>query len=88
VGTGGLNQSQRVVVVVGLGVLLYVLGLWLTAMNSPAMYGWVGYENDPFTSNSLRMSQWGNFFIWFVLIDAWVVTAAFLLRTKSTKDAD
>jgi hypothetical protein len=34
------------------------------------------------------MSQWGNFLIWFVLINVWVVASAFLFRSKSTKDTD
>jgi hypothetical protein len=64
------------------------LGLWLAAMNSPSVYGWVGYAPDQFTNNSLRMSQWGNFLIWFVLINVWVVASAFLFGSKSTKDTD
>jgi hypothetical protein len=87
-GTGGLNRSQRVVVAIGLGTLLYSLGLCLTAMNSPSVYGWVGYAPDQFTNNSLRMSQLGSFLIWFVLINVWVVASAFLFRSKSTKDTD
>lgn len=51
------------VVVVGLGAPLYFLGLRLTSLNSPAIFAWVGYSNDAITTNSLRLSQWGNFFI-------------------------
>ncbi|MDH2902578.1 MAG: hypothetical protein PXZ08_01325 [Actinomycetota bacterium] len=82
-----LNRSQRVVLVVGFGVALYIFGLWLSTPNFPANTGWVGYA--PLTSSfgHTSLSNGADLILWFVLIAVWVSASSYLLRTRpSSRD--
>jgi hypothetical protein len=83
-----LNRSQRIVVVIALGVALYVLGTWFTAPQFPVASGWVGYA--PLTSSLVRMRLSGGaeLFLWFTLIAVWTVVSSYLLRTRTTNRDD
>ena len=82
-----LNRSQRVVIVVGLGIALYLFGLWLSEPNFPGVTGWVGYA--PLQSSFARSVASGanDLVMWLVLTTLWVVAASYLLRTRpSSRD--
>ncbi|NNN09321.1 MAG: hypothetical protein HKL85_09040 [Acidimicrobiaceae bacterium] len=81
------NLAQRVVVVFGLGAVLYLIGGWATSINS--FSGWVGYA--PLRQGSAAFATttfiggflhpWVRFVIWLVLIALWVGVSLTLLRS-------
>jgi heme/copper-type cytochrome/quinol oxidase subunit 1 len=79
-----LNRSQRVVLVVGFGVTLYILGAWLSAPEFPVSTGWVGYA--PLTSSfgRTRLGGGADLILWLVLIALWVAASSYLLRTRTS----
>ncbi|NNN09570.1 MAG: hypothetical protein HKL85_10315 [Acidimicrobiaceae bacterium] len=89
------NRAQRVVVVFGLGAVLYLIGGWATSIDS--FSGWVGYaplrqgcaafETTTFIGGFLH--PWVRFAIWLVLIALWVGVSLSLLRSPPIeKSAD
>ncbi len=81
-----LNRSQRVVVVVGLGVALYLLGAWLSAPVFPVSTGWVGYAPLATSFGRTRLSGGADLIVWLVLILLWVAASSYLLRTRNSRD--
>ena len=79
-----LNRSQRVVVVVGLGVTLYLLGAWLSAPVFPVSTGWVGYAPLSTSFERTRLSGGADLIVWLVLILLWVAASSYLLRTRNS----
>jgi hypothetical protein len=87
-----LNFAQRIAVIVGLGAGLYLIGSWLTSLDS--FTGWVGYaplqqntatfETAPYLSG---LHPWVRLVIWLVLIAVWVGVSLALLRSSSLHDA-
>ncbi len=90
------NFAQRLVVVLGLGAVLYLIGSWATSLDS--FYGWVGYAplstgsatygsatSAPFGMPSLvsGLHPWVRLVIWLVLIAVWVGVSLVLLRSPS-----
>ena len=80
-----LNRSQSIVVVIGLGLALFILGDWLTALGSHPLTGWVGYAplstGNPFGG----FHPWVRLIIWLLLIAVWVRSSTALLSTKSSE---
>jgi len=80
-----LNRSQSIIVVIGLGLALYILGDWLTALGSHPLTGWVGYAplstGDPFGG----FHPWVRLIIWLLLIAVWVRSSTALLSDRSAK---
>ena len=86
-----LNRSQAVVVVIGLGLALYVLGEWLTALGSNPPLGWAAYT--PLSTGSAfgGFHPWLRLIIWLLLIAVWVRSSTALLGARSPEqhhDAD
>lgn len=76
-----MNRGQRVVVVVGFGLALSAVGLWLTQWN--AGVGWVGYapmSEAPF-SPVVGVHPWVRLGIWLALTAVWTGTSVWLLRS-------
>jgi len=80
------NMAQRLVVVFGLGAAFYLIGGWVTSLNSAT--GWVGYaplSTGSFTYGSAPFlggfHPWVRFVIWLVLIAVWVGISLTLLRS-------
>lgn len=78
-----LNQSQRVVIVVGLAVALYAFGEWLTGLGSNLNVGWVAYAPLGSQSNITGLHPWVRLVIWIILIALWVGASLRLLRSKT-----
>ncbi|NNN10143.1 MAG: hypothetical protein HKL85_13250 [Acidimicrobiaceae bacterium] len=85
------NVAQRLVVVFGLGAVLYLVGGWATSLDS--FSGWVGYA--PLRQGSAAYGTttfiggfhpWVRFIIWLVLIAVWVGLSLTLLRSPPLAD--
>jgi uncharacterized membrane protein YwaF len=79
-----LNDSQRGVIVVALGLAIYVFGQWLLdtwEYGSRANFGWVAYA--PLTNNPLRIPHpWFILAFWLVLIGVWLGASLAILRRR------
>ena len=78
-----MNQGQRIVVVIGLGVALGTLGEWVTNANNGA-FGWVGYaplSRATFVPDS-GLEPWARLLIWLVLTVLWTAFSVWLLRSR------
>jgi len=77
------NRGQRIVVVVGLGVGLWFVGLWATVRGDVAL-GWVGYA--PVSSGTVApgtgLHPWVRLLIWLALTVVWSVASVAVLRTS------
>jgi hypothetical protein len=88
-----VNTAQRVVIVVGLGIALYLFGSWLIGYwefgGSPNSFGWVGYAplSGTVSRPGLILHPWVRLLIWLALTTIWVVTSAVLLRSQPGVDA-
>ncbi len=82
------NNAQRVVLVVGAGVALYVVGLWLTGLGSHLPTGWVGYA--PLGSGLAigGLHPWVRLLIWIAVVATWVTFSVTVLRTSPPKGRD
>ena len=80
-----LNHSQSIVVVVGLGLALYIIGDWLTALGSHSPMGWTGYA--PLSTGDMfgGFHPWLRLIIWLLLIAVWVRSSTALLSTRSSE---
>jgi len=75
------NRSQRVVVVIGFGVALYILGAWLSAPEFPVNAGWTGYAPLISSYGRARVVGRADLILWLVLTAIWVAASSYLLRT-------
>jgi hypothetical protein len=84
---GGLNRVQRIVIIIGLGVGLYVFGGWITTRgNAGAGYGWVAYAPLSTTASPQPIGglhPWVRLLIWLALILLWMIASLWLLRSPS-----
>ncbi|HEY5265190.1 MAG TPA: hypothetical protein VIJ40_00085 [Acidimicrobiales bacterium] len=80
------NFAQRVVMVVGLGILFFFLGSWVTNLGSRSFTGWTGYA--PLQSTSL-IARYGGFHagvrlvLWLVFTLVWMALSLWLLRNQN-----
>jgi hypothetical protein len=85
----GLSKSQRVVVVVALGIALGVVGSYLVSLGSGSPIGWYAYS--PFTSAvyppGRGLHDWLRVIIWLALIGLWAIASIRLLRPESANAA-
>jgi hypothetical protein len=83
-----LNGAQRIVIVVGLGVALYALGEWLTALGSNLPYGWVAYAPVSGQFGPDGLHPWVRLLIWLALIALWVISSVRLLGMEISDTSD
>jgi hypothetical protein len=83
---GGLSKSQRVVVVIALGLALGAVGGYL--MGGGSRFGWYAYS--PFTAAPYppAFHGWLRLIIWLVLIGLWAVASIRVLRPSSESAAE
>jgi heme/copper-type cytochrome/quinol oxidase subunit 1 len=76
----GLSRSQRIVVVIGLGVALYFAGGYVTSLGRPT--GWFAYA--PLSTATFappgRLSPLLQFVVWLILVVMWVAGSLLILR--------
>jgi hypothetical protein len=80
----GLSRSQRVVVVIALGLVLGTLGSYLVNLGNGLTSGWYAYS--PLTSSLYAptgLHPWLRLIIWLVLIGAWAAGSIRVLRPPS-----
>jgi hypothetical protein len=78
----GLNKSQRIVVVIAIGLAIGTLGSYLVNLGSGL--GWYAYApltNGLFAPRGLH--AWLRVIIWLVLIGAWALGSIRVLRPSS-----
>jgi hypothetical protein len=83
----GLSKSQRVVVVIALGLALVTVGGYLVSLGSGYPSGWYAYS--PLTSAvyppARGLHGWLRVIIWLVLIGLWSLASIRVLRPSSEK---
>ena len=84
-----LNQSQRIVIVIGLAAALYVFGMWAMTWGSELSRVWVGYA--PLSSalagpDVSGLHLWLRLAIWLALTALWVGGALLVLRDPRHRD--
>lgn len=79
-----LNRAQRIVIVIGLGLALYLLGGWLTTLGTRPLVGWTGYAPLSTVNVFGGIHPWLRLVIWFLLIALWVGSSLGLLRRGSS----
>jgi len=84
----GLGRSQRIVVVIALGLVLETVGSYVVNLGSGLASGWYAYS--PFTAGGFAPSTglhgWLRLIIWLVLIGVWALGSIWVLR-PSSRDA-
>jgi hypothetical protein len=83
-----LNRTQRIIVVVGLGIAFFVSGQWLTTLGSNLPNGWVAYAplSKEFAPDGLQ--TWVRYLIWLALFSIWTLISAALLRSNPSRQSD
>jgi heme/copper-type cytochrome/quinol oxidase subunit 1 len=78
-----VNQRQRIVVVIGLGLALGVVGEWVTNWDNGS-FGWVGYAplSRATFGPDTGLHSWVRFLIWLVLAVLWTAISVWLLRSS------
>jgi hypothetical protein len=78
----GLSKSQRVVVVIALGLVLGTLGSYLVNIGSEVATGWYAYS--PLTTGGVvphtGLHRSVRLIIWLVLIGVWAAGSIWVLR--------
>lgn len=77
-----LDRTQRMILVVGLGLACYVLGAWITNLDG-GLTGWVGYaplQNNAFRLVNVGLHPWVRLVIWLLLVVFWTLVSTWLLR--------
>jgi purine-cytosine permease-like protein len=86
--TDRLSKSQRVVVVVALGLALGVIGTYLVSLGSGIRFGWYAYS--PLTATlqapSTGLPAWLRLIIWLALIVVWALASIRVLRPAADRD--
>ncbi len=83
-----LALRQRVVVVVALGAVALVIGLWVTALNQPG--GWFGYAPGTFVraGSPSGTSVTGIALAWLALVAVWAAASVALLPSAGAASGD
>ncbi len=87
-GDGSLNRAQRVVIVIGLAIALYVLGGWVTALGSHPPSGWVAY--GPLSTQQVfgGLHPWVRLVVWVALVAVWVTSSVSILGGGASDSAE
>ena len=84
-----LNLAQRIVIVVGLGVMLWFCGAWLVSIGSHAPFGWVAYAPLSGSVNVPTLGglhPWVRLIIWLIVVVVWVATSLVMLMDSRQAD--
>lgn len=79
------NFAQHVVMVIGLGILFFFFGNWVTNLGSHSLTGWTGYA--PLQSGSLFARYGGlhagvRLVLWLIFTIVWMALSLWLLRNS------
>jgi hypothetical protein len=82
---GRLNRGQRIVAVVGLGVALFFVGVYLSELGS--YFGWIAYAPlSKATAGTPSLTPLEDLFLRLGLVALWVAAAVVLLRDSRAAD--
>lgn len=84
----GLNLGQRIIIMIGLGGLLYWFGIWISSLNKPSAFGWVAYaplSGSTFPPIGGLTPRW-TLLLWAGLTLAWAVSSLVVLRSPNRDD--
>jgi hypothetical protein len=82
-----LSKSQRVVVVIALGLALGVIGTYVVSLGSGIRFGWYGYSSLTTTlQEASGLPAWLRLIIWLALIGAWALASIRVLRPAADHD--
>jgi hypothetical protein len=84
----GLNLAQRIVLVVGSALTLYLLGLWLTLLGTKFPSGWVAFaplSNSYFGPSLGGLHPWVRLVIWLFFIFLWIGFSMAVLATSPVR---
>lgn len=86
--TDRLSKSQRVVVVVALGLALGVIGTYLVSLDNGIRFGWYAYSPLTATLQAPRtgLPAWLRLIIWLALIAVWALASIRVLRPAAGQD--
>lgn len=78
----GLSKSQRVVVVVALGLALGALGSYLVSLGGGSRFGWYAYSplTSGFVAPGTGLPGWLRLIIWLAVIGLWALACLRVLR--------
>ena len=82
-----LNLGQRVLIVIALGILSYLLGLWISYL-AERPYGWIAYaplSGTPAVPGG-RLTEGWLILVWAVLTLIWGVLSLVVLRSSTPPD--
>jgi hypothetical protein len=85
--TDRLNQSQRIVVVIALGMALGAAGIYLLNLGNTARLGWYAYAplSQSVSAPHTGLAGWLRLIIWLVLIGLWALVSIRVLRPSPEK---
>lgn len=80
-----LDSAQRIVLVIGMGLVLCVFGLWVTHIGSHGL----GARRAMalLRPGAGGVPPWGRFLIWLMLIALWSAASLWLLRQPHGSDS-
>jgi hypothetical protein len=81
---GRLNGGQRIIVVIGIGIALYLFGEWLIGFWEGGSFGWVGYaplSQAPLPS-VVVLHPWVRLLIWLAITAIWVIASLGIMSTR------
>jgi hypothetical protein len=79
-----LKLAQRLVAVIGLGVIFAIFGTWVTTLNTPL--GWVAYAPLSATPEFPgAVAPWTRLLIWLALIGVWAMASGFIFRQPGSR---
>ncbi|MGH3246424.1 MAG: hypothetical protein ACRDOI_09460 [Trebonia sp.] len=84
-----LGQSQRIVIVVALGVACGTAGIYIDSLGRTAAFGWYAYapiSPAPYSPDT-RLAGWLLLIIWLALIALWALVSIRVLRPSPAAPA-
>jgi hypothetical protein len=80
------NRAQQVVAVIGLGLLLWYLGEYVTSLGiPPAVFGWVAYAPlaHTYSAPGADLTSAEQMLVWLGLIALWACGSLLILRDRA-----
>ena len=85
------NRFQQVVAVIGLGLALWYVGVFITSLGYPApLVGWVAYAPLSHTANfpGADLTSAEQMLVWLGLTALWVGLSLLILKDRSARTSD
>jgi hypothetical protein len=82
-----LNGPQRIIIVIGMGIALYLFGNWLIGSWQGGSFGWVSYEplSQATPPPEVILHPWVRLLIWLALTVVWAIVSLWMLSTRKSR---